>query len=84
MTIDEAARHLDNTLRPNSWYISTGIGSANGAHVLFVYVKSAKNNVASLIGKEWKGFQVIVRPIGNIRPLATPPTPFVDPGHYCI
>ena len=42
MTIDEAARTLDERLRGFPWYTAVGVGAHNGAPALFLYVKSVR------------------------------------------
>lgn len=67
MTPEEAARDLDATLRRFPWYLSVGVGETKDRPVLLVYIKSARNPEVRNIAKTWGGFEIITRPVGEIR-----------------
>jgi hypothetical protein len=71
MTPDDAARALDVKLRPHRWYLSIGVGSnKNGDAALYVYVKSRRHKELEALSNGWMGYEVIIRPVGSIRPAA--------------
>jgi hypothetical protein len=69
MRPEDAARALDQELRRHPWYISTGVGEIERGPALFVYVKSARHKELQNLSGGWMGFQVLIRPVGLIRPV---------------
>jgi hypothetical protein len=67
---EEAARALDEKLRPFPWYISIGIGNTERGVALFVYVKTAHRKELQFLSHGWMGYPVLIRPVGSIRPTA--------------
>jgi hypothetical protein len=71
MTPEDAARLLDSKLRPHQWYLSIGVGNnESGRPALFLYVKSTRHKELKSLTNRWMGYEVIVRPVGSIRPAA--------------
>jgi len=69
MNVEDAARALDKKLRPYPWYLSVGVGDTGaGREALFVYVKSQRHKEIKSIANGWMGFEVVIRPVGSIRP----------------
>lgn len=64
-----AARRLDERLRGEPWYLSTGLGKVEELDAIFVYVKSARHRSLSELGNQWMGYRLVVRATGSIRPL---------------
>lgn len=70
MMIEQAAKSLDAELRRFSWFISVGIGESASGSVLFVYVRSQRHKeLDKLRTQGWLGYSVVVRKVGNIRPV---------------
>lgn len=67
MSAEQAARQLDATLREYPWFVSVGTGETAQGTTLFVYVKSSRGPATSKIAKNWKGFRVMIRPVGSFR-----------------
>jgi hypothetical protein len=72
MSPENAAKLLDAELRPYPWYLSVGVGaSSEGGPLLFVYTKSGKHPELARLGGAWQGFEIVVKPVGAIRPVAS-------------
>ena len=71
MSPKEAARELDAQLRPFQWFLSIGVGKSKvGRESLFVYVKSKNHPELKSLENGWRGYNVLIRPVGAIRPVA--------------
>ena len=71
IAIEEAASQLDRKLRSKSWYISVGVGETErGANAIFLYVKNSKHRELANFDKVWMGYQLVIEPVGSIRPAA--------------
>jgi hypothetical protein len=69
MTPEDAALLLDNKLRPYRWYLSIGVGNnERGETALYLYVKSAHHKELKSLSRGWMGYDVMIRPVGSIRP----------------
>lgn len=66
---EEAARELDAELRPHRWFLSIGVGKGSAGDALFVYVKSKNHPELKGLEKGWRGYEVLVRAVGTVRPL---------------
>lgn len=70
ITPDEAASLLDAELRKYPWFLSVGIGNAeDGRPILFVYTRTARHRELAPLAAGWKGYEVVVRAVGSIRPV---------------
>lgn len=69
MNVEEAANELYVSIRDRAWLVSVGVGSTLQGPAIFVYVKSATAPGVSSIAKTWRGYDVIVRATGSVRPL---------------
>lgn len=69
ITAEEAARQLDSYLRGYPWYLSVGVGEAQHKPILLVYIKTTRSPGVQDLADEWQGFEVIKRPVGNVRAL---------------
>jgi hypothetical protein len=49
--------------------MSIGVGNTEDGTALFLYVTSAKHRELSRVADGWMGYQVIVRPVGRVRPV---------------
>jgi hypothetical protein len=67
---ENAARALDEKLRPYPWYLSIGIGNTERGVALFVYVKTVHRRELQFLSRGWMGYPVFVRPVGSIKPTA--------------
>jgi hypothetical protein len=67
---ERAAAQLDQKLRMKPWYISVGVGDTDEGVALFLYVKSKRHRDVIGLGNNWRGFRLIVQPVGSIRPAA--------------
>jgi hypothetical protein len=65
---ERAAAELDQKLRMKPWYISVGVGDTDKGVALFLYVKSKRHRDIIGLGNNWRGFRLIVQPVGSIRP----------------
>lgn len=72
MSPADAAKRLDERLRGQAWYLSTGIGQTEAGTALFVYVKSDRHTELRILAQGWMGYPVMVRKVGGIRPLGAP------------
>ena len=73
MSPDQAATELDKRLRPYKWYLSVGVGETGDEQpALFLYVKSLRHREIRDFEQGWKGYRVIVRAVGSIRPVLRP------------
>jgi hypothetical protein len=70
MRAENAAQELEKRLRKFAWYHSVGVGETAKGPMLFVYVKSSRHRELELIKDGWMGYPVIVRSVGNIRPVS--------------
>ena len=70
MTPEQAAHELDRKFRQYPWYHSIGVGDTGGDPVLFMYVRSPRHRELESLRNGWMGFDVIIRPVGSIRPVA--------------
>ena len=57
MTLDQAAKELDQRLRRNDWYDSFRIGN-NGT--IFIYVKGRRYEELAYLRDGWFGYPVII------------------------
>lgn len=71
MSPDEAAQELDKQLRRYPWYLSTGVGETEDGNALFIYVKSRNHPELKKVKKGWRGYPVLIRAVGTIRPVAS-------------
>jgi hypothetical protein len=72
MSPENAANLLDAELRAYPWYLSVGVGTTNeGRPLLFIYTKSARHPELARLGRAWHGFEIIIKPVGSMRPVAT-------------
>ncbi len=79
MTPEDAARSLDNKLRPHPWYLSIGVGNnEKGQTALFLYVKSIRHKELKSLSTGWMGYEVIIRPVGSIRPATDRPKTILE------
>jgi hypothetical protein len=67
MTVERAAKYLDERLRKHPWYISVGLGSGPKGDTIFVYVRSPKHKELTALREGWLGYPVIVRAVGSVR-----------------
>jgi hypothetical protein len=71
MSPENAASLPDAALRPYPWYVSVGVGDPDeGRSILFVYTKSTRHPELTRLGRVWHGFEVIVKPVGSMGPIA--------------
>ncbi len=71
MTPEKAAEQVDEKLRPNPWYVSTGVGATVHGPALFIYVKSGRHReLTNLERTVVAGFPVLVRVTGGLRAIA--------------
>ena len=71
LSLNQAAKDLESLLRPFRWFISVGVGTFDNSEALFVYVKSRNHPELASLEKGWKGFRVLVRAVGAVRPLGS-------------
>ena len=67
MTPEHAATQLDMRLRKFPWYLSIGVGHRANGPVLFVDYRSANHRELKSLGRDWMGFELLVRPVGSIK-----------------
>jgi hypothetical protein len=67
---EDAARALDERLRPYPWYLSIGVGNTDRGVALFVYVKAVRRRELHFLSRGWMGYPVFVRAVGSIKPTA--------------
>jgi len=71
MNVEAAAILLTTRLHKFPWFLSTGVGrNLNGGDCIYLYVKTLKKSDTSFLDKGWKGFPVVIRRTGTIRPLS--------------
>jgi hypothetical protein len=70
MRAEDAAHELDQKLRVFPWYISIGVGRTANGPALFLYVKSARHRELQGLKDGWRGFPVLIRPVGSVRPVS--------------
>lgn len=69
VTAEEAALELDRKLRSKSWYISVGVGQTErGGSAIYLYVRNSYHRELVGFDKVWMGYQLIIEPIGSIKP----------------
>jgi hypothetical protein len=70
MNPDDAARELEKKLRQYPWFLSIGVGGTPRGVGLFVYVNSSHHRELQFLNNGWMGYEVLVKPVGSIRPVA--------------
>lgn len=63
-----AATHLYEKLSWHRWFTSVGVAQEGGHPCLIVYVSVPPNRVAKDIPREWEGFPVVPRKLGQVSP----------------
>lgn len=71
MSAERAAERLSSHLRKYPWFLSVGVGENESGVVLYVYVKSKKHIELERLGKKWEDYDIIIRGVGTIRPVAS-------------
>jgi hypothetical protein len=69
MSQTAVAKALFNELSRHRWLVSVGVGAAgrDGRPMLIIYTTSV-SEAKKAIPREWKGFPVVVRRMGRVRP----------------
>ena len=75
MDIRTAARLLEEELREAPWLTMVGVGEHEGRESIFVYVKHVNPFASELARSGWRGFPVVIRKMGQPRPVPTSVTP---------
>ena len=70
MTIKEAAILLQERFQGSPWFTMVGIAEEEGRNSIVLYVKSVPAVPVDLRINGWHNFPVIVRKMGNPRPVA--------------
>ncbi len=65
--VERAASDLDDKLRSEPWFISTGVGETKSGFTIFVYAKNQSGPKKYKLHLGWMGIPVVVRAIGRIR-----------------
>jgi hypothetical protein len=71
MTIEDAARTLEERFRQTPWFTAVGVGSHHGEPALFLYVKSLRGVDPTVRRDGWEGYHVEVRTMGTPRLMTT-------------
>lgn len=66
-----AARKLHEKLGYQSWLTTVGVGMEDGHECLYVYASQVGARERSSIPSEWKGYPVVIKKLGGIRPGVT-------------
>lgn len=70
MTLERAVTDLHARLRKFSWFVSLGTGRLrNGDDAIFLYVKSARHRELKTLESGWRGYPVVIRASGAMKPL---------------
>ncbi len=69
MDIQAAAASLQEKFGDASWLTMVGIGEHEGRECIFLYVKLLNAVPTDLLKRGWHGFPVVVRKMGQPRPL---------------
>jgi hypothetical protein len=71
MSVELAAEQLESKLKEFPWFIAVGTGTKeDGRDALYVYVKSGRYPELRSFTTGWRGYDVLVRRIGSIRPVS--------------
>jgi hypothetical protein len=71
MAPETAAERLEEQFRRFPWFVAVGVGTLkDGKSAIFLYVKSKRHQQLKSLESGWMGYDVILRQIGSIRPLA--------------
>lgn len=65
--VDHAASLLDDKLRQEPWFISSGVGETAAGPMIFIYSKNEAGPKKLRLDQGWMGFSVTVRVIGRIK-----------------
>jgi hypothetical protein len=67
MTVEEAAKRLDDQLQDAPWLTAVGVGESGGEKRIFVYVKSLEAAKKAFPANRWHGFSVEMRKMSTPR-----------------
>jgi hypothetical protein len=71
MSPEDAAKEIESELRRFRWFLSTGVGRTKDGETVFVYVKTRKHPELRKLEDGWRGYNVLVRTVGSIRPVTS-------------
>ena len=67
--VDIAAAALDDKLRHEPWFISSGVGETKSGFIIYIYVKNEAGPRRFGLDRSWMGFPLTVRVTGKIKRL---------------
>ena len=67
MTIEDAAKSLEQRYQGEFWFTAVGFGTHDGSPSLFLYVKSTRGVDPEVSKNGWEGYHIEVRKMGTPR-----------------